>query len=56
METVWTFRIMLLMAIVILIFGDFLQYGNVKVNNHLARQNHLLKEKQRKINLNDGNV
>lgn len=54
METVWTFRIMLLMAIAILIFGDYLQYGNVKVNKHLARQNNLLKEKQQKIHLNDG--
>lgn len=30
MDTAWTFRIVLIMAFAVIIFGDFLGYGNAK--------------------------
>lgn len=34
METAWTFRIVLIMAFAVIIFGDFLGYGNAKKSDH----------------------
>lgn len=34
----WRFRIVLIMALVILIFGDFLGYGNAKADKQISRR------------------
>lgn len=38
MEAAWRFRIMIGMAIAVIIFGDFLGYGNAKVEK-VGRRN-----------------
>lgn len=53
MET-WRFRIVLVMALVILIFGDFLGYGNAKADKHISRRTSpTLREDQPNIFLDD---
>lgn len=56
MET-WRFRIVLMMALVILIFGDFLGYGNAKADKHISRRTSpTLREDQPNMFLDDEGI
>lgn len=46
METAWTFRIVLIMAFAVIIFGDFLGYGNAKKSDHHPHTNDLVDHQQ----------
>lgn len=54
METAWRFRIIMVMAIIVIIFGDFLGYGNAKIEKGVRRNPTALRENPPHIELDEG--
>ncbi|XP_055696571.1 uncharacterized protein LOC129797757 [Lutzomyia longipalpis] len=54
MEAAWRFRIMLLMAFAVILFGDFLGYGNVKSDRPSPRNPSNLRDEDPDLHIVDG--
>lgn len=54
MESAWRFRIMIVMAIAVIIFGDFLGYGSAKIDKVGRRNPSALRETPPHLEFDEG--